>query len=82
MNWAAPILTQKRKTAKDAFHLFKWPGATFETPAVAGKVKTAYLLSDRKPLPVKQEGGRVSVTLPENAPKSLANVLCLDIHEK
>jgi alpha-L-fucosidase len=64
------------------FHLFKWPGATFETPAVAGKVKTAYLLSDRKPLPVKQEGGRVSVTLPENAPKSLANVLCLDIHEK
>jgi len=64
------------------FHFFKWPGTTFETPVVAGKVTSAYLLSDRKPLPVKQEGGRVSVTLPENAPKSLANVLCLDIHEK
>jgi len=64
------------------FHLFKWPGATFETPVVAGKVTAAYLLNDRKPLPIKQEGGRVSVTLPEKPASALAAVLCIDVQEK
>jgi alpha-L-fucosidase len=61
------------------FHFFKWPGATFETPAVAGKVTAAYLLSDRKPLTFKQVDARVSVNLPASAPNALASVLCLEI---
>jgi alpha-L-fucosidase len=70
------------KPGKLYFHLFTWPGTTFETPAVAGKVTGAYLLSDRKPLLVKQEGGRVSVTLPEKPASPHPAVLCLDVQEE
>ncbi len=64
------------------FHLFTWPGATFETPALKGRATAAYLLGDRKPLAVKQEGGRVSVTLPEKPASPLPAVLCIDVQEK
>jgi alpha-L-fucosidase len=70
------------KTGKLYFHFFTWPGTTFETPTIAGKVTAAYMLTDRKPLPVKQEGGRVSVTLPEKPTRPLPAVLCIDVKEE
>jgi alpha-L-fucosidase len=69
------------KPGKLYFHLFTWPGATFETPVVAGKVTAAYLLTDRKPLPVKQEGGRAAISLPEKPARPLAAVLCIEVKE-
>lgn len=64
------------------FHLFKWPGDTFETPPIMGRVKAAYLLSDRRPLSFRQTDKQVTVTLPGGAPRLSAHVLCLETGAK
>ena len=69
------------KPGKLYFHLFKWPGAAFEI-GVTSKVAKAYLLTDRKPLPFKQDGGRIVVSLPEKPASALATVLCIDVKEE
>jgi alpha-L-fucosidase len=62
-------------------HLFKWPAGSFELAGLKNRVKKAYLLADprQKRLAVKQGEGRISVTLPEQAPGPIASVLCLEI---
>jgi alpha-L-fucosidase len=67
------------KPGKLYIHLFKWPSGTFEVSKVKGTVKKAYMLADAKhaALKVKQEGDRVTVTLPSAAPDKVDSVLVL-----
>ena len=68
------------KPGKVFIHLFKWPAAPFELSGVKDKVRKAYLLADRKhaSLRLKQEGDRVTVSLPQKAPGEIASVLVLE----
>jgi alpha-L-fucosidase len=67
------------KPGKIYVHLFKWPAGKFDLPAVKGKVTRAYLLAERdKPLSVKQDAGKVELTLPATAPDKIASVVCLE----
>ena len=62
-------------------HLFKWPGATFELAKVKGRVTKAYMLADsaRTALKYTQPApGRISVSLPANAPDPVDSVLVLE----
>jgi alpha-L-fucosidase len=59
-------------------HFFKWPAGKFELAGVKVKVARAYLLAGRQPLPFTQDGEKIGVTLPEQAPDALATVLCLE----
>jgi alpha-L-fucosidase len=67
------------KPGKLYIHLFKWPSGSFELDKVQGQVKKAYLLADAKhaALKVKQEGQRVTVSLPTDAPDKMDSVLVL-----
>jgi alpha-L-fucosidase len=68
------------KPGKIYIHLFKWPAKSFELADVKGKVTKAYLLADREAgLEVTQDGGKVSVALPEKAPDRIASVLALEV---
>ena len=69
------------KPDKLYFFLLKWPGETFAVTEMKGKATKAYLLADpnRKPLPIAQEGAKLSVTLPTAAPGKYANVLCVEL---
>jgi alpha-L-fucosidase len=74
--------TDWRCTAKPGklyIHFFKWPAGSFELEKVQGKVKKAYLLADARhaSLKVKQEGARVTVALPADAPDKTDSVLVL-----
>jgi alpha-L-fucosidase len=69
------------KPGKLYIHLFKWPGATFELAKVKGRVTKAYMLADstRTALKVTQPApGRISVSLPANAPDPVDSVLVLE----
>jgi alpha-L-fucosidase len=67
------------KPGKLYITFFKWPAGSFELNKVKGQVVKAYLLADpsHKSLAVKQDGDRVTVTLPGNAPGQIASVLAL-----
>jgi alpha-L-fucosidase len=67
------------KPGKLYITLFKWPAGSFELDKVKGKVKKAYLLADtgHSALKVKQEGEKVTVSLPATAPGKGAPVLVL-----
>jgi alpha-L-fucosidase len=67
------------KPGKLYITFFKWPAGAFELNKVKGQVVKAYLLADpsHKSLAVKQDGDRVTVTLPGNAPGQIASVLAL-----
>jgi len=68
------------KPGKIYIHLFKWPKTMFELPDVKGKVTKAYLLANRDTaLSVTQDGGGVSIVLPEKAPDAIASVLALEV---
>lgn len=62
------------------FHLCEWPGAEFAAPAIPGKVTRAYLLGDanRAPLAVIGAEGGVRVRLPDTAPATGMQVLCIE----
>ncbi|MCU0914704.1 MAG: alpha-L-fucosidase [Planctomycetes bacterium] len=81
--------TQWRCTTKPGklyIHLFQWPAGSFELPAMAGAnnhslaITKAYLLADarKKALPVKQDGGKWSISLPTTAPDKMDSVLVLE----
>jgi len=64
------------KPGKLYIDLFKWPAGSFEVANVHGKVKKAHLLADRHAsLKTKQEGHRVTVSLPASAPDKMDSVL-------
>jgi alpha-L-fucosidase len=68
------------KPGKIFIHLFKWPDKKFDLDDVKGKVTKAYLLADRDTaLTFTQDGGKVSIGLPEKAPDPIASVLALDV---
>ncbi len=67
------------KPGKLYITFFKWPAGNFELNKVKGHVVKAYLLADpaHKSLAVKQDGDRVTVTLPGTAPGQIASVMAL-----
>jgi len=66
------------KPGKLYIHFFQWPGEKFELTGVKNKVTKAYLLADHKSLTVTQDDGKLVVSLPGNAPDTIASVLCLE----
>ncbi len=66
------------KLGKIYIHIFKWPAGKFELPAVAGKIKKAYLLADHKPIKVSQTDTGVALTLPLTAPDKIASVVAIE----
>jgi len=62
------------------FHIFKWPGEKFEVANMKGKAVKAYMLADEKKtaLKITQEGDKLSVALPAEAPDKIASVLCVE----
>jgi len=69
------------KPGKLFIHIFKWTPGAFELPAVKGTVERAYLLSDpsRKSLGVKQDAGKIVVSLPNDATDKYDSVLVLEV---
>lgn len=65
-------------------HLFQWPKGEFTLNSVKGTVVRAFLLADpkRTPLPLKQDGDTVVISLPASAPDPIASVLCLEMTPK
>jgi len=72
------------KPGKIYVHLLSWPGTKFQVAGFPDKVTKAYLLADpkRAALPIAQKGGELTVTLPAQAPDSLASVLALDVTDE
>jgi len=68
------------KAGKIYIHIFKWPGTTFTIADTKGhKITKAYMLANRETaLAVSQDGDKLSVTLPAQAPDAIASVLCLE----
>jgi len=70
------------RSGKVYIHLMKWPQAafTFDAKGKIGKVSKAYLLADPKKesLNVTQEGTKLTVPLPNQAPDPIASVLVLE----
>ena len=75
-----------RSTAKPGrvyLHVFDWPeGGAIEVSG-AGKVSSAYLLSDPSfgALPVATEGGELVINGPAQAPDAIDTVLVLSVDE-
>ena len=72
------------KPGKLFIHLFKWPDGSFTLPEMKGKASRAYLLADtrHKPLKLRQQGGRLTVSLPKIAPGEIASVLVVEMAAK
>lgn len=70
------------KPGKIFLIIFKWPAdGKFEVPAVKNKISRAYLLSaPSKPLAFEQTAKGTSLTLPSEAPASIASVVCLEVN--
>jgi alpha-L-fucosidase len=77
INWDWRCTT---KPGKIYLHMLKWPGTSFTLNDVKGTVSKAYLLADpqRSPLKFEQDGAKVTLTLPANAPDPVASVVCLE----
>jgi alpha-L-fucosidase len=68
------------KPGKIYLHLFGWPvDGRFEVAGLQSKVKQAYLLAGRRKIKVEQGTGGVVLSLPAEAPDSIASVVCLEI---
>lgn len=68
------------KPGKIYLHLFKWPeNGTFELKGVKGTIGKATLLAGGSNVQVKQDGDKVSLTLPKEAPDKIASVIALDV---
>jgi alpha-L-fucosidase len=74
------------KPGKVYIHILTWPGAVFtlDTKGKTGKLTKAYMLADPKKesLKVSQEGAKLTVSLPDQAPDSAASVLVLETEAK
>jgi alpha-L-fucosidase len=68
------------KPGKLFIHLFKWPAGSFELAPVKAKIAKAYLLGDARHalLKTRQQGERVTISLPQNVPDKIAPVLVLE----
>ncbi len=74
-------LTFARTTARnrDVFvHVFDWPGASMELPGAGlPKLRSASMLDSGAPLEYRQDGERVIIQLPGQAPDADATVIAL-----
>lgn len=80
------IATDWRCTTKPGklyITLFKWPGDSFELDKVNGRITKAYMLADKrhKGLKLKQDGEKVTVTMPKQTPAPIATVMVLETSE-
>jgi alpha-L-fucosidase len=78
---AAPAWRCTTSKGKTYLHLLQWPAGELRVDGVERKVAGACLLADpdRTPLPIKQVGSELTVTVPAKAPGPLVNVLCLNL---
>jgi alpha-L-fucosidase len=62
-------------------HIFNWPATgKLELPALKEEIVKAYLLADRaNDLTITQDDGKLTVSLPDQAPDPIASVICLEI---
>lgn len=68
------------KSGRLYIHVFQWPAGPLELPALKNKVLKATLLAaPERAVTFKQTGSGVVVSLPGQAPDSIASVLRLDI---
>jgi alpha-L-fucosidase len=58
-------------------HIFDWPSASLELPALEAKVISARLLANGVPLTFKQSERNLQIKLPAQAPNSTVNVIAL-----
>jgi len=76
-------LTWGRCTRKDSklyLHVFNWPEDGILSVPMTGKVKKAYLLSDRsKPLMTAAKEDRLEISVPKTAPDPIASVVVLEV---
>ena len=74
------------RPGKVYIHLLKWPGAefSFDTKGLIGTVTKAYMLADPQhaSLKVTQDGTKLGVVLPGQAPDPVASVLVLETAAK
>ncbi len=72
-----------RCTSKPGFlyiHLFKWPAGKFELAQLKKKVSKAYLLSNREAaIPFVQDGEKLTLQLPEQAPDKVDTVIAIEL---
>ena len=75
-----PFDAPKGSPGRLYIHLFQWPQGKMELPGLRTPVRKAYLLADkdRGALKVAQADGRVTVTLPAEAPDKVDSVLVLE----
>lgn len=73
-----------RKGNKLYLHVFDWPNGELVVPRLISKVGDAYLLADkdRAPLKVTRRGEDVVITLPREAPDTIASVVVLNTLEQ
>jgi len=77
---AKSFLGFRTAPAKIYLEIFNWPAdGKIELAGLQNKVKAAYLLSNRKELPVEQSASGVIVKLPATAPDKIVSVVCLNI---
>jgi alpha-L-fucosidase len=64
------------------FHLFKWPGSTFEVP-MARRLSRVYMLADasQTSLAVKQEPGKTTISLPPKPMSDYASVVVVELSQ-
>lgn len=58
-------------------HVFDWPGAALELPALGSKISSARLLADGKPLTFKQTDNGTAIDLPAQPPDKNVTVIAL-----
>jgi alpha-L-fucosidase len=77
---AKSFLGIRTSPAKIYLEIFNWPAdGKIELAGLQNRVKTAYLLADRKKLSVEQSASGVTVKLPLTAPDEIVSVVCLNI---
>jgi alpha-L-fucosidase len=60
-------------------HVFDWPDNALEFDGLTDEVSKVTLLSKNQPLPFKQDGGRIIIDVPAQAPDSIVTVLVLEL---
>ncbi len=76
-------LTGMRTTAKDKsiyVHVFDWSAPTCEIPGFEGRVLSARLLADGRPLTFRQSEAKLQIDVPAQAPDPNVSVIALKLY--
>jgi alpha-L-fucosidase len=74
-----PSIRVTAKNEKIFIHVFEWPSGPLEINSLQAKVLSAYLLSNGRPLKIRQSEGKLEVELPTQAPDPNVSVVALRI---